>query len=79
MYDSHVILNNIGQLRGGGESGIHFATVCIFGRMTGKNRYFCDLSQHVLFKVVLYLVFLICVVSGCEDKRRIWLMIKSHF
>ena len=35
--------------------------------------------QHVLSKVVLYLVFLICdILFGCEDKRRIWLMIKSH-
>lgn len=78
MYDSRVILNNIGQLKGGGKSGIHFVTVSISDRMTGKNRYFCDVSQHVLFKVVLYPVFLICVVFGCEDKRRIWLMIKSH-
>ena len=78
MYDSHVILNNIGQLKGGGKSDIHFSTV---GRMTGKHRYFCetDVFQHVLPKVVLYPVFLICVVFVCEDKRRIWLMIKSHF
>ena len=79
MCDSRVILNNIVQLKGGGKSDIHFSTV---GRMTtGKHRYFCetDVFQHVLSKVVLYIVFLICVVFGCEDKRRIWLMIKSHF
>ena len=78
MCDSRVILNNIVQLKGGGKSDIHFSTV---GRMTGKHRYFCetDVFQHVLSKVVLYLVFLICdIFFGCEDKRRIWLMIKSH-
>ena len=53
VYDSLVILNNIVQLRAVGKLGIHFATVSILGRMTGKNRYFCDVCQHVLSKVVL--------------------------
>lgn len=53
MCDSRVILNNMVQLKGGGKSGIHFATVSIFGRMTGKHRYFCETCVST------------CFVQGC--------------
>ena len=46
MCDSRVILNNMVQLKGGGKSDIHFATVSIFVRMTGKIGIFV-MSQQV--------------------------------
>ena len=52
----------------GRKLSIHLAMVSIFGRMTGKHRYFCEtdvfcrlVHQHVLSKVVMYLVFLPCL------------------
>jgi len=65
VHDSLVILNNIVQLRAGVKLGIHFPTVSIFGRMAGKNRYFWDVSQHVLFKA--------CTVSCLPNLCCVWL------
>lgn len=32
---------------------IHLGMVSIFARMTGKNRYFCEVLQQVLSEVVV--------------------------
>ena len=37
---------------GGGDAGIHLATVSIFAKMTGKKKDFCEVPQQALSEVV---------------------------
>ena len=61
---------------GAGETGIHLATVFIFARMTGKTRFFSDVSGHLFSEFVLlsgyiFLLFPMIVAMGSRSDPRV--------